>query len=102
MVHYGTQKAEEPHYRVFRNFSIKGCYDQYGARDSYGEKHFTRYVSADMLDKARTYSPGTFVNEDYTGYQEGNQTAYYFGDDQYVWFIENAVTTTEYRWRYVY
>ena len=52
-----------------------------------------------MLNKARMYPPGTFVNENYEGYQEGNQIAYYFGDDQYVWFIETAVTRTEYRWR---
>ena len=102
MVHYGTQKASEPHYRVFRDYSVKGRFAQYGARDTYGEKHFTRYVSADKLNKAKTYSPGTFVNEEYAGYQEGNQIAYYFGDDQYVWFIESAVMITEYRWRSIY
>ena len=102
MVHYGTQRAEEPHYRVFRDYSICGNYDRYNARYTYGEKHFTRYVSADMLNKARTYSPGTYVNEEYAGFQEGNQIAYYFGDDQYVWFIESAVMTTQYRWRTIY
>jgi hypothetical protein len=55
-----------------------------------------------MLNKARTYSPGTFVNGEYAGYQEGNQIAYYFGDDKYVWFIETAVMTTQYRWRSIY
>ncbi len=102
MVHYGTQQASEPHYRVFRDYSICGDYDQYHARYTYGEKHFTRYVSADMLNKARTYSPGTYVNGEYAGYQEGNQIAYYFGDDKYVWFIESAVMTTQYRWRSIY
>lgn len=102
MVHYGTQRASEPHYRVFRDYSIYGNYSKYNARDTYGEKHFTRYVSADMLNRARTYSPGSFVNEEYAGYQEGNQIAYYFGDDQYVWFIESAVMTTQYRWRTIY
>lgn len=102
MVHYGTQQASEPHYRVFRDYSICGDYDQYHARYTYGEKHFNRYVSADMLNKARTYSPGTYVNGEYAGYQEGNQIAYYFGDDKYVWFIESAVMTTQYRWRSIY
>lgn len=91
MVHYGTQTATSPHYRMFRNYSINKHYDYYGARESYGEKHYTRYVEAYMLSQARTYEPGVLIQGDYAGYQKGTDTAYYFGDDKYVWFIESPV-----------
>ena len=91
MVHYGTQEAASPHYRMFRNYSIKKNYSYYGARESYGEKHFTRYVDAYMLTYAKTYAPGTLIKGDYGGYQRGTSTAYSFGDDKYVWFIESIV-----------
>ena len=102
MVHYGTQKAEAPYYRVFRNFSVRDDMEGYGARASYGEKHYTRTVTTAMLSNAAQYQPGTFINGEYAGYQEGTATAYYFGDDKYVWFIENANRMTEYRYRYIY
>lgn len=102
MVHYGTQEAASPHYRMFRDYSIKKNLSRYGARESYGEKHFTRYVSASTLSYAKTYAPGTLITGNYGGYQKGTSTAYNFGDDKYVWFIENAVYATEYRWRSIY
>ncbi len=91
MVHYGTQSAIPPHYRMFRNYSINEAYSEYSARESYGEKHFTRYVDASMLANANTYEPGSLVLGEYAGYQEGTDTAYSFGDDKYVWFIESIV-----------
>ncbi len=91
MVHYGTQTATSPHYRMFRNYSINRQYGAYGARESYGEKHFTRYVDAYMLSYAKTYEPGVLIKGDYAGYQKGTDTAYSFGDDKYVWFIESPV-----------
>ena len=91
MVHYGTQTATSPHYRMFRNYSINEEYGKYGARESYGEKHFTRTVDADMLADAKTYEPETLIQGEYGGYQKGTETAYSFGDDKYVWFIESPV-----------
>ena len=91
MVHYGTQMAVPPHYRMFRNYSINEAYGEYGARESYGEKHFTRYADADMLANAKTYEPESLIKGEYAGYQKGTDTAYSFGDDKYVWFIESIV-----------
>ena len=102
MVHYGTQKAESPYYRVFRNFSVRNNMDAYGARASYGEKHFTRTVTPSELSNAVKYEPGVYIYGDYPGYQEGTSTAYYFGDDKYVWFVESTQRTTEYRYRTMY
>lgn len=102
MVHYGTQEAASPHYRMFRNYSIKGSFQYYGARDSYGEKHFTKYVSAAAFFPATTYEPGTFIKGEYAGYQCGTSTAYYFGDDKYVWFVESVEYATEYRYRSIF
>ena len=102
MVHYGTQEAESPYYRVFRNYSVSGMYETWGARKSYGEKHFTRYVTATALEKARQFQPGVFVTgvmDNYQGFQRGTTTAYYFGDDKYVWFIDRPDQITEYRYR---
>ena len=92
MVHYGTQEAEDPYCRVFRNYSINGDYKAYGARKSYGEKHFTRIVTEEDLANAQQFEPGVLVKgllDNYMGYQYGTTTAYYFGDDKYVWFIES-------------
>ena len=99
MVHYGTQKAEAPHYRVFRNYSVRNNMDAYGARASYGEKHFTRTVTPSELSNAVKYEPGVYIYGEYPGYQEGTSTAYYFGDDKYVWFVESTQRATEYRYR---
>lgn len=93
MVHYGTQEAEEPHNRMFRDYSINGNYKKFKARPSYGEKHLTRIVTAEELEQARRFEPGTVVRgvlEHYEGYQYGTATAYYFGDDKYVWFVESV------------
>lgn len=92
MVHYGTQEAEEPHNRMFRDYSIYGNYKKFKARPSYGEKHLTRIVTAEELEQAKRFEPGTVVRgvlEHYEGYQYGTSTAYYFGDDKYVWFVES-------------
>ena len=102
MVHYGTQEASSPHYRMFRDYSIKKNLSRYGARKSYGEKHFTRYVSASTLSYAKTFAPGTLITGSYGGYQKGTSTAYNFGDDKYVWFIQSPVYVTEYRFRSTY
>ena len=104
MVHYGTQVETEPHYRMFRSYSIGNNYKAYGARASYGEKHFTRFVTATQLANARRFEEGTFIKgsyvlEGYGGYQKGSGTAYYFGDDKYVWFIESRAEKTLYRYR---
>lgn len=107
MVHYGTQQAKDPHYRMFRDYSIGGDYSFYGARKSYGEKHLTRYVSAEKFYYATPYSGNgswvsiTYNGENYQGYQMSSSTAYNFGDDNKVWFIESEDyrITTEYRYR---
>ncbi len=39
----------------------------------------------------QTYEPGVLIQGDYGGYQIGTDTANYFGDDKYVWFIESPV-----------
>ena len=98
MVHYGTQTAEYPYYRIFRDFSIKGHFKEYGARESYGEKHLTKYVTAEQMKWAKTYPADKgYVNVVYDeearmGYQYGTTTAYNFGDDNYIWYIESVVT----------
>lgn len=102
MVHYGTQMEEEPHYRMFRSYSIQGCFGDYGARDSYGEKQYTKFVTPEQLRSATEYAEGTFINTSYAGYQMGKGTAYNFGDDKYVWFINSTVQTKEYRYRDIY
>ena len=102
MVHYGTQMDESPHYRMFRSYSIQGCFGDYGARDSYGEKQFTKFVTPEELATATEYAEGTFINTSYAGYQMGRGTAYNFGDDKYVWFIGSTVQTKEYRYRDIY
>lgn len=107
MVHYGTQQAKDPHYRMFRDYSIGGEYSFYGARESYGEKHLTKYVTAREFYYATPYSGNgswvsiTYNGENYQGYQMSSSTAYNFGDDNKVWFIESEdyYTTTEYRYR---
>lgn len=102
MVHYGTQTDSSPHYRMFRNYSIQAHLGDYGARASYGEKHFTRYVTPAMLSYAVRYEPGELITGEYPGYQKGTTTAYSFGDDKYVWFIESTDERTEYRYRDLY
>ena len=107
MVHYGTQQAKEPYYRMFRDYSIKGNFDKYGARDSYGEKHFTKFVTSAQMTTAKSFPPdGSFVilfynNESYEGFQMGNSMAYNFGDDNKIWYIESEdySVTTQYRYR---
>lgn len=99
MVHYGTQKEESPHYRMFRGFSIQNEFEKYGARASYQEKHFTRYVAVDKLNAAKIYHEGELITGDYAGYQCDRADAYYFGDDKYVWYIESVDEVTEYRCR---
>lgn len=92
MVLYVTQEDAKPHYRNFRSYSINGEFEKYGARKSYGEKHLTKYVTAEELEGAKKFSEGTLVSTAYVGYQKGDGTAYYFGDeDGYVWFIESPV-----------
>lgn len=107
MVHYGTQMAESPHYRMFRDFSILHELHNYGARESYCEKHLTKYVDAWQMDYATIYPPnGDFIvlrdsaqDKTYEGYQLGRTEAYNFGDDLYIWFIESPVYGQVYRYR---
>ena len=49
--------------------------------------------------KDLTFIKGSYVLEGYGGYQKGSGTAYYFGDDKYVWFIESRAEKTLYRYR---
>ena len=58
--------------------------------------------SASAFAWAKSYEPGTLIKGEYAGYQRGTTTAYNFGDDKYVWFVESAVYTTEYRYRSIY
>ncbi len=80
MVVYVTQEAAEPHYRVFRSFSINGEYDAYGARKSYGEKCLTVTVSAEQLAQATVYGAGEYIpaaGSDYVnGYNGTWENAY--------------------------
>ena len=107
MVHFGTQQDTEPYYRMFRDYSIQGNYQKYHARDTYGEKHYTKKVPAWKIDSATSYpADGSYIKlsyggETYEGLQVGNSTAYNFGDDKYVWFIQSEEydTVTEYRYR---
>lgn len=109
MVHYGTQQDTSPYYRMFRDYSIDGKYELYHARTSYKEKHLTKTVSVAQMDSASEYPPnGDFITlvyngDSYQGFQMGNSTAYNFGDDNKVWFIESEEynTVTEYRYRYL-
>ena len=107
MVHYGTQEAEYPYTRMFRDYSIAGNLSGYRARDSYGEKQLTKYVSSERFRYASCYPANgklvsvSYNGETYAGYQKGTKTAYNFGDDKYVWYVDSAVTgtVTEYRYR---
>ena len=107
MVHYGTQQDTEPYYRMFRDYSINENFHEYHARDTYGEKHLIRTASASQMEQATSYPPNgdyitiAFGGETYEGLQLGNSTAYNFGDDKYLWYIESkaATTVTEYRYR---
>ena len=107
MVHYGTQQVQEPHYRMFRNYSISGDYERYGARESYTEKHLTKYVTVSKMQSAKQFPPNgnivvlSYNGEDYGGFQMGTSTAYNFGDDNKIWYIESEdySTVTEYRHR---
>lgn len=80
MVIYVTQEAKSPYTRVFRNFSIGGNYEYYGARSSYGEKHFEIQITPDQLNRAEKYGPGAFIpniGEQYVGgYNATSDTAY--------------------------
>ena len=64
-----------------------------------GKNIFTRYITPGMLSYAVQYEPWEYIKGEYAGYQCGSDTAYSFGDDKYVWFIENAEERTEYRYR---
>lgn len=80
MVIYVTQEAKSPYTRVFRNFSIGGNYEYYGARSSYGEKHFEIQITPDQLNRAEKYGPGAFIpniGEQYVGgYNATSDAAY--------------------------
>ena len=97
MVHYGTQSAQYPYNRMFRDYSILGKLEYYGARESYGEKHLTKYVTVDQMACATTYPANNkLISVEYNGevragYQFGDTTAYNFGDDNYIWYIESVV-----------
>ena len=107
MVHYGTQQEAEPHFRMFRDYSISRNYEQYGARASYGEKHLTKYVTVPQMSNATTYQPDSkntinlvYNGKSYGGYQMGTTTAFNFGDDNMVWFIESEEYSSEIEYRH--
>lgn len=109
MTVYVTQEdSDSHHYRDFRDFSIGGNYGLYNARKSYGEKHFTLYVTEDQIAKASVFAPGEFVpdsNPYVGGYNRSSKNAYVIPvalDSQgryYPLFIDNAVTETQYRYK---
>lgn len=110
MIVYVTQEDNYPkYYRNFRDFSIKGKLDIYGARQSYGEKHFEIFVMEDMLKAASVYAPGDFVYDDgklyVGGYNKSSYNAYVMPiplDAQgryYPLFIDSMVTEIQYRYR---
>ena len=101
MFHYRTQFRDEPHPRVFRDYSINGDYDWKYSRKSYGEKYLEKYVTASELSNATVYYPDSknVYNGKHPGYQDGTTIAYGFSDDEFMWFIASEVTVTEYRYR---
>ncbi len=101
MFHYRTQYRDEPHPRVFRDYSINGDYDWKYSRKSYGEKYQEKDVTASELSNAVTYSPDSknVYNGKHPGYQDGTTIAYGFSDDEFMWFIKSKDQVTEYRYR---
>jgi len=99
MFHYRTQFRGEPYWRVFRNFSVNGDFDALYSRHSYGEKYAERYVTASALAEATGVSPDSWNVYPGKGFQNGVTTAFDFHDDEYLWFIGNAVYETVYRYR---
>ncbi len=110
MAVYVTQEDKsQNHYRNFRDFSIKGEFENYGARDSYGEKHFELQISPEQLDKAATYGPGEHIpskGDLYVGgYNMSSKTAYVIPialDSQgryYPLFIMSEIKEVQYRYR---
>ena len=101
MFHFRTQFRDEPHPRVFRDYSINGDYDWKYSRKSYGEKYLEKYVTASELSSATVYYPDSkkVYNGKHPGYQDGTTVAYGFADDEFMWFIASEVTVTEYRYR---
>lgn len=99
MFHYRTQFRDEPYWRVFRNFSVNGDYDALYSRHSYGEKYVERYVTVSELADATTVKPDSWNVYPGKGFQDGVTTAFDFGDDEYLWFIDSAVYETMYRYR---
>ncbi len=99
MFHYRTQFRDEPYYRVFRNFSVNGDYDALYSRYSYGEKYVERFVTFSELEHATAVSPDSWNIYPGKGYQDGVTIAYDFQDDEFLWFISDAVLVTKYRYR---
>ena len=102
MFHYRTQFRDEPYWRVFRNFSVNGDYDALFSRHSYGEKYVERYVTAAQLADAATVRSDSWNVYPKKGFQDGVTTAFDFGDDEFLWFIDSAVYETMYRYRDLY
>lgn len=96
LVLYRTQENAEPHYRNFRPYSINKNYQAFGARQSYGEYHYTKYVTADELSRATVYPAGSWVPNDdcHVGGYVKDDSAYYLNQygDKNVWFVESVVT----------
>lgn len=109
MVVYVTQENKEPHYRNFRDYSIKDKLEAYGARESYSEKHFELYVSAELLKCSKEYGQGVFIpyidEEHVEGYNRGNEVAYVIEipvDSEgrcYPFFVKDTETEIQYRYR---
>jgi hypothetical protein len=64
MVVYVTQEAAPPYYRNFRGYSVNGYYSAYGLRASYGEQHYTKYITRSELDSAPRYSESIYIPQD--------------------------------------
>lgn len=99
LVLYVTQCEDYPYSRLFRDKSIDGKYDANSVRPGYGEKKFTRFVTADVLSSAETYERGTVVKGDYAGLVRGNGTGYLIPGDPKLWYIESETVITEFRYR---
>ena len=86
---------------MFRDYSIKQTLSENNADFAYGEEYRTRYVTVDELIRAAAFSAsGTPIEINYDGQTRyalpmGTTTAYDFGDDGRLWFVESAVTVPD-------
>jgi len=96
--YYCTQEAASPYTRVYRNFSINGKYNEYGARQSYGEFNKQKTVSKSVWESASSVNAGSSNSKiTYGGKNSGSAAAKII--DGYMWYLSSANYGTEYRFR---